>query len=133
MKVNNKIIFLSCFVAVLVVLFFPKSNTRHDNFFAEYGNIEFKTNYSNERIWTHKEFLTQREPFAHKINVALDNCCSKIYCSSKLLSEKTYKEKAYIIVSREKLLGAREYYVRMRGSVTDIGNAVNCFYSNLNG
>lgn len=133
MKVNNRIIFLLCFVVVSSVLFFEKSSANNDNVFAEYGNIEMKTKYSTERIWTHKEFLTQKQPFAHKINVALDNCCSKIYCSSKLLSKKTYEEKVYVMSSKERLLGAREYYVRMRGTGNDIGDAVNCFYSNLNG
>lgn len=114
MKVNNKIVFLSC-VVVATFLFFKRGTESHTplKVSIEYGNTNLKSNYSSERIWTHKEIFT-KNLINQKTSIALENCCSSVYCVATILKESNLH---------------REYLMKMRGNVKDIAQTVQCFYA----
>lgn len=113
MKVNNKIMFLGC-ILVSTFLFFKRSETQSINDFVEYGNLNLKSSHLAERIWAHKEsFKNPTQSFFHsKVNVSLEQCCTKVYCSSRVLKQSSI---------------SREYMLSVRGEVLDIIQTVECF------
>jgi len=80
-------VFVSIALTVLVLVIFssPKKTEPNDQKLFEFGNPEFKQNYTSHRVWGKYE---SSEKGTRRTNSSLSVCCnSQVYCSSEFLKK----------------------------------------------
>jgi len=96
-------------VVVLVIFLSPKKVETNDQKLFEFGNPEFKQNYTSHRVWGKYE---SSEKGTRRTNSSLSVCCnSQVYCSSEFL---------------KKIDGLNMYKLHISGNFNNISKTMNC-------